>query len=277
MPSFLQQQIQLYQSNSRVNLSAWPISKFTDTNLSKTTIRNVLLKINSSSPKEYSDEVVKDRFFQFIDQSLDCLCPLILTNQMILELSGGLQCQVILDTDFIGVYSSLILNDLFKISVELSSTTLPNLQHLKSLQSWHFTQSHIDTTTKWFEANLDIVLTHLKLNLFTERPRNLVLQGLRGSGKTTLIKYVCNRLVDDWNGMFWYINCQGFMNKTVDTIYEQLKMVYEEAIWAGPRPCLVVLEDIDLLIENKEQTIDPSSQLYHAQIVECNVFEHEFK
>jgi hypothetical protein len=33
-------------------------------------------------------------------------------------------------------------------------------------------------------------------------------------------------------------------------------------------PSLVVLDNLDLLIENKSHTIDPSAMLYHAQIVQ---------
>lgn len=45
--------------------------------------------------------------------------------------------------------------------------------------------------------------------------------------------------------------------------------MYQECIWYSETPCLVVLENLDLLIENKSHTIDPSSMLYHAQIVEA--------
>jgi len=196
---------------------------------------------------------------------------------MQLELEpGGVQCQISLESDFIGIYSSLVLNDLLNISVEIAPGPLPYLEPLDSLQSWQFSQSHVHSKTDWFQGNLDEIMGHLKVNFLAgkdTRTRNLVVQGLRGSGKTTLLKFVCNRVVEEWNGAFWYVNCQGFVNKTVETIHEQLRLVYEECVWAGPRPCLVVLEDMDLLIENKEQTVDPSSQLYHAQIVECKLLE----
>ena len=61
-------------------------------------------------------------------------------------------------------------------------------------------------------------------------------------------------------------------DKTADTIYDQLKLVYQECIWQSPSACLVILDNLDLLIENKAHAIDPSSQLYHAQIVECNEY-----
>ena len=57
-------------------------------------------------------------------------------------------------------------------------------------------------------------------------------------------------------------------DKTPETIYEQLKIVYQECVWYVETPCLVVLENLDILIENKSHTIDPSSMLYHSQIVE---------
>jgi hypothetical protein len=59
------------------------------------------------------------------------------------------------------------------------------------------------------------------------------------------------------------------MSKTPDTIHDQLKLVYQECLWYENRPCLVVLENIDLLIETKANVTDPSSMLYYAQIVEC--------
>ena len=55
----------------------------------------------------------------------------------------------------------------------------------------------------------------------------------------------------------------------MDTIYDQLKLIYDECVWYKNTNCLVVLENIDLLIENKSHAIDPSLLLYHSQVVEC--------
>ena len=100
--------------------------------------------------------------------------------------------------------------------------------------------------------------------------RNLMLHGLKGSGKSVLCKYICNLISNKpYNTIYQYINCQNFMSKTPDTIFEQLKLVYQECLWHENSPCLVVLENIDLLIQNKTNVNDPSSLLYYSQIVEC--------
>ena len=150
------------------------------------------------------------------------------------------------------------------------TTKLPTLNELKN----RLFDIKIDST-EWFRQNTDSILRHAEQNLYAEQPRNLsvkcrnlVVQGLKGSGKSTLMKFICNELADKKNTIYQYINCQNFMNKTADGIYDQLKLVYEECLWSHV-PCLIVLENLDLLIENKTRTIDPSSQLYHAQIVEC--------
>jgi Cdc6-like AAA superfamily ATPase len=123
-------------------------------------------------------------------------------------------------------------------------------------------------------------MTHLERNLFdlgtpnTDNvgfKRNLVLHGLKGSGKSTLCKHVCNLMSSEkYKTIYHYVNCQNFMSKTPDTIHDQLKLVYQECVWHGENnPSLVVLENIDLLIENKANVTDPSSMLYYSQIVEC--------
>jgi ABC-type multidrug transport system ATPase subunit len=123
---------------------------------------------------------------------------------------------------------------------------------------------------------LNEVMSHLEVNLYSKTNeiktfcRNLMLHGLKGSGKSTLCKYICNKISSyPLSTVYFYINCQNFMSKTPDTIYEQLKFVYQECLYYENLPCLVVLENIDLLIENKANSNDPSSMLYYAQIVEC--------
>ena len=96
-----------------------------------------------------------------------------------------------------------------------------------------------------------------------------MLHGLKGSGKTTLCKYICNLVTKQLDkAVYFYINCQNFMSKTTATIYDQFKLIYRECIWYERSPCLVILENLDLLIENKSHSIDPSLMLYHSQIVE---------
>jgi hypothetical protein len=69
--------------------------------------------------------------------------------------------------------------------------------------------------------------------------------------------------------VFDLFRISGFLGKTADTIYDQLKIIAQECVWYESSPCLIVLENLDLLIENKSHSIDPSAMLYHSQIVEC--------
>ena len=71
--------------------------------------------------------------------------------------------------------------------------------------------------------------------------------------------------------MYHYINCQQFIGKTADSIHDQLKLVYRECAWydENASSSLVVLDNLDLLIEPKTATLDPSQMLYYALLVEC--------
>lgn len=54
-------------------------------------------------------------------------------------------------------------------------------------------------------------------------------------------------------------------------------MIIQECMWYEGAPCLILLENLDLLIENKTHSIDPSAMLYHSQIVECNLKKHDLQ
>ena len=186
---------------------------------------------------------------------------------MNVELCGKLiECSVGLTKPFIGLSSTLVLNDLLEIEIERIASKVTS--SLLSLEANDFVLKVHET--KWLHANEIQIMKHLENNLFSgTRPRNLVLHGLKGSGKTTMIKNICNKVLAR-GAAYYLIDCRKFMSKAVDTIFEQLKLVYNECRWHGPSVgSLVVLENLDMLIENKTHAVDPMSQLYHAQIVEC--------
>jgi Cdc6-like AAA superfamily ATPase len=73
----------------------------------------------------------------------------------------------------------------------------------------------------WFDSNVNEILKSLDKNVFYMNKNNykifnrgIVLQGLKGSGKTTLCKYICNLLTKQTDKtVYFYINCQNFMSK----------------------------------------------------------------
>ena len=70
---------------------------------------------------------------------------------------------------------------------------------------------------RWFQLNVNEVMKHLNKSVLkpnNTNTRNLVLQGLKGSGKSTICKYICNQLsLAPTHGFYYYINCQNFMSK----------------------------------------------------------------
>jgi Cdc6-like AAA superfamily ATPase len=184
----------------------------------------------------------------------------------------SINCLVSFDTndDFMTINSSLLLHNLLKINVKI--TQLPSLASSKKCHSTlnnkeklnHFEIDLINC--KWFQDNVKNILNYLKTNKTLHRC--IAIQGRKGSGKTTLCKYISNTVSRaPFNYLYFVINCQSFISKTATTIYDQLKIVYDECIWSSS-PSLIILENIDLLLENKSFTIDPSLQLYHSQIIE---------
>ncbi len=72
----------------------------------------------------------------------------------------------------------------------------------------------------WFDSNVNQILKCLDKNIFSMNKndykifkRGIVLQGLKGSGKTTLCKYICNLVTKQSDKtVYFYINCQNFMS-----------------------------------------------------------------
>lgn len=271
MSSFLMNQLNLFQLNPKVHV----LNIINSTNLLETTTttptpkKKIKLKTNN---KNNDTKKVKESFLKFIDQQTECLCPVILTNKMICQFDDQFKCLISLqDNEFIAINSNTLLNDLLSIDIELVVE-----QDFSSFDSNCFKIKQFNLAKilecKWFQSNIDEIMLHLNKNLFNSNSsvalfnRNLVITGLKGSGKTTICKYICNLISN--KSMYHYVNCQQFMNKTPETIYEQLKLIYLECLWYNLTPSLVVLDNLDLLIENKSHTIDPSAMLYHAQIVQ---------
>jgi hypothetical protein len=80
---------------------------------------------------------VKASFIKFIDQNCECLCPIILTTNMYLELEyeeEPIECVVVLEKSPVGISSSLFLNDLVHIEVEVTSEIIkrPKLESLSA-------------------------------------------------------------------------------------------------------------------------------------------------
>ena len=160
---------------------------------------------------------MKQGFVKFIDQNTECLCPIILTNMMLIDFvyeNDRITCQIDLSGDkLIAISSNLLLHNLLKIDVEIldenESLTMPSVDLLNHKS---FTLNVLNckfvgqllkvflgnclmifckSWYRWFESNIDEVMRHLKNNLFYEnetRPgkkhnRNIVLHGLKGITK----------------------------------------------------------------------------------------------
>jgi len=267
MSTFLMNQLSLFELNAKIQVSSTSIK------ISTTKTKKQIIRLKTNKTNEANK--VKESFLKFIDQQTECLCPVILTNQMICQFDQ-FKCLISLNEgqDFIEINSNTLLNDLLTIQIELVEQAV-EFSLATSLKVKKFDLKIILDQCKWFQSNLNVIRSHLDEQKRMHFKRNLVLTGLKGSGKTIICKYICNLISND--SLYHYINCQQFMNKTPETIYEQLKLVYSECLWyqnigsGGGEctpPCLVVLDNLDLLIENKSHTIDPSAMLYHAQIVE---------
>ncbi|RMZ93119.1 Peroxisome biogenesis factor 1 [Brachionus plicatilis] len=214
---------------------------------------------------------IKSAFVNFIDQQSECLCPIVLTNETLLHLpfqNETIKCLISLKSDLVTISSTTLLNNLLKLDIEIVPAA--------ELDKFEIDLKHLSRNTfnidlikpKWFEANLKSILSFLNTSFLPDsssQNRNIIIQGSSGSGKTILCKSLCNSLP---NTIYFYINCQTFISKTADTIFDQLKLIYQETLWYENKPCLVILENIDLLVENKNNNTDPSSFLYYSQIVE---------
>jgi hypothetical protein len=273
MSSFLMNQLNLFQLNPKVHVLNIISTNLLETTTTTTTKKKIKIKLKTNNKNNDTKIKVKESFLKFIDQQTECLCPVILTNKMICQFDHY-KCLISLqDNEFIAINSNTLLNDLLSIDIELvGEQDYTNKIDSNSLKIKQFNLAKI-LECKWFQSNIDVIMLHLNKNLFNNDNnssalfnRNLVITGLKGSGKTTICKYICNLISN--KSMYHYVNCQQFMNKTPETIYEQLKLIYLECLWHNLTPSLVILDNLDLLIENKSHTIDPSAMLYHAQIVQ---------
>ena len=56
------------------------------------------------------------------------------------------------------------------------------------------------------------------------------------------------------------------LGKSVDSFHEQLKLIYEEAIWCNNS--IIVLDNLDFILENANLDNDPKLKLYCYQLIE---------
>jgi hypothetical protein len=160
MSSFLRRQLKLFDQNPKVLIRA---SSIMDSNneilLSNTSNKEIKLRTSYSKNVsfffsffltvdfykiwEFNFKVqhVKQGFVKFIDQHTECLCPLILTNGMLIEFEyekEKITCVVQAKTDFIAISSNLLLHNLLKINVEVNnevdSLRLMNLESLNHVE-----------------------------------------------------------------------------------------------------------------------------------------------
>jgi len=112
----------------------------------------------------------------------------------------------------------MILNGLLNIEIEITNNIKYELTPVNNLEAKLFSLNHLVYDCEWFKWNVNQVMLHLKTNLFnqnkTKLKRNLVISGLKASGKTILCKYICNLISKPpYNSLYHYINCQQFMSK----------------------------------------------------------------
>ena len=116
---------------------------------------------------------------------------------------------------FVAINSNSLLNSLLDIEIENESTTNDDLTPIRYLETKKFPLKIHDC--EWFKKNTNEIMNHLNRNLFHKKPhlkRNLVISGLKGSGKTTLCKYICNLISKPpCNSFYQYIDCQQFLSE----------------------------------------------------------------
>lgn len=210
---------------------------------------------------------VKSAFINFIDQQSECLCPIVLSNNTLIDLpfqNEVIRCLISLNNDLVTITSNTLLNNLLNLNIDIVPVAELEKYFINSEQLIAKRFKIDIIRPKWFENNVNRILSTIN---FSEKfkNRNIVIQGSNGSGKTILCKSLCNYLT---NTVYFLINCQTFISKTPDTIFDHLKLIYQECLWYENKQCLVILENIDLLIENKTNNVDPSAFLYYSQIVQ---------
>lgn len=115
---------------------------------------------------KFKIDTVKKSFLKFIDDNCECLCPIILTDQMFIELEdiskvdrATIDCVLcLLDTNPIGINSSMLLNDLVRIEVEYVDEIIkkPTLEHL----------THRKFDIEFFDCKLVSLYLCVSFNLF---------------------------------------------------------------------------------------------------------------
>ena len=171
-----------------------------------------------------------------------------------------------MNNDLVTISSNTLLNNLLNLNIDI--VPVGELEKYDiNCEQLIVKRFDIDIIRpKWFENNMNGILSSINFSKNGKyKNRNVVIQGSNGSGKTILCKSLCNYLK---NTVYFFINCQAFISKTPDTIFDNLKLIYQECLWYENKPCLVILENIDLLIENKTNNTDPSAFLYYSQIVQ---------
>ena len=79
---------------------------------------------------KFKIENVKQSFIKFVDQNTECLCPIILTNKMIIELTcenENIFCLLEIDANLISISSNLLLHNLLQIDIEIMKKDEENL------------------------------------------------------------------------------------------------------------------------------------------------------
>ena len=84
--------------------------------------------------------------------------------------------------------------------------------------------------------------------------KNIILFGLPGTGKSTLCKYISQRL----NCPLYVIDCLSILSSYLGETQVKLKSIFQQAILS--KPCIVLLKDMHVLCKNRE--ID-STNIHH--------------
>ena len=82
MSSFLRRQLGLYELGSKCLVDASRVQKFEANGLARNARKAIKLKTNSAC----CSSEIKASFIEFIDQNSECMCPILMSHGMVLEL-----------------------------------------------------------------------------------------------------------------------------------------------------------------------------------------------